>query len=233
MKKYLIDASIIGGSLYNFRKRYCVSDCILIMSDKTLIELENQKKKDFSECDKASVAFVRFLIDYFVRNVNLTEVFTLETNSSHIDKDLVNIAQKNNWGIITADKGMALYARIKEVEYVLIESRNSRKFSNYVCLDNKVLINIYDLPAGEAIFVKSYPYKIPDEDGNIEIDEGDTIWHMHSSNSSVLCCVDIYVFTHNNFEYSGTSSFETEFEVMNSDYQKLYFKWLKNKNFNF
>lgn len=234
MKKYLIDASIIGGSLCDFRDRFCFSDCILVMSDKTLFELEKTKKKDLGECDKVSRIFVRFLIDYFARNVNMTEVFTLDANSSHIDRDLVDYARIHNWAIITADKGMALYARIKQVEYVLIEPRYSKEFKFYKHNQGKVFVNVFDLKSDDAIFVNSTQFKSPDSYGNIQICEGNHILHMHSSNSYGICEVDEYIFTHNSFEFFKTVGFNTKTEIYENDdkvYERLYRRWKKRKSY--
>lgn len=234
MKKYLIDASIIGGSLCDFRDRFCFSDCILVMSDKTLFELEKVKIKGPDECDKFSRIFIRFLIDYFVRNVNETEVFTLETKTNHIDRDLVDYAKMHNLAIITADKGMALYARMKQVEYVLIEPRYFKEFKLYNNKQGKVLINVYDLNSDDTVFVSvnSTHFKSPDLDGNIQIDEGNHVFHMHSSKSYGICEVDEYIFTHNNFEIFKTVGFNTKSEIFENkeeDYEKIFNKWEKNK----
>lgn len=233
MKKYLIDASIIGGSLCDFRDRFCFSDCILVMSDKTLFELEKAKIKGPDDCDKVSRIFVRFLINYFVRNVNETEVFTLETNTNHIDRDLVDYAKMHNLAIITADKGMALYARIKQIEYVLIEPRFSKEFTLYNNKQGKVYINVFDLDSDDAIFVNSTPFKSADYLGDIQIDEGDHILHMHSSNSYEICEIDEYIFTHNSFELFRTVGFNKKVEIYENDekvYSRLFEKWRKHKS---
>ena len=238
MRKYLIDASIVCGSLSDFRDRFCFSDSILIMSDKTLFELEKVKKKDLEECDNVSRIFVRFLIDYFARNVNLTEVFTLETraNQNHIDYDLVDYARMQNWSVITAEKGMALYARMKHVEYVLIEPRYFKEFKLYNNKQGKVLVNVYDLNSDDTVFVSvnSTHFKSPNFDGNIQVDEGNHVFHMHSSKLYGICEVDEYIFTHNNFELFKTVGFNTKSEIFENseeDYERIFNKWEKNKSY--
>ena len=108
-KTYLIDASIIASSLEVFKRRFVETDCTLVLSNLTFRELEPRKKD--KKCDFYSRSFARFLIDLFVRDTCSTEICSVEyeSNTKHIDEELVKYAKSNSLSILTSDKGMALW----------------------------------------------------------------------------------------------------------------------------
>ena len=64
MKKYLIDASIIGGSLCDFRDRFCFSDCILKIQffSKFLLTFAVVNVKIYLEIRKSLISIIKKVV---------------------------------------------------------------------------------------------------------------------------------------------------------------------------
>ena len=193
MEKFLIDASIIGSSLEDFKRNFINDNTILIMSDLTFIELE--AKKIDSNCNQK---FARFLIDLFVNDLLHTEVSIIkntETNNKHIDLELVKYAKSNDLSILTCDKGMALWCRFYDVDCNLLTVRKVTSL-DFVKEDNSSFyINIFDfsVPKGHTVIVYSpRTNRIAHylDDGTIFLNSGDVILVAHPKNSA--CQVDTY-----------------------------------------
>lgn len=233
MEKFLLDTSIVGSSFQEFKNKYVSnSNSILCMSNLTFFELEARKIDP--QCDLATKSFVRWLIDYFVKEVKKTEVFNLTKKSNDkVDTVLVDYAKENNLTVITSDKGMALYCRFQSVKCILLEVRFSKDF-NFVeyTEDNLRRVNVFNLPPSYAIFINSVIHKSIDENGYINLENNDHIIQMHYpfSTSAVLCEVDTYLVTNNSIEYVSTKPFDTE-EQVKKDYYMLYQKWCKNLSY--
>ena len=154
-KKYLLDTSIIGSSLEDFKRRFVDTDCTLVLADLTFRELESRKKD--KRCEYDSISFARFLIDLFVRDTSSTEVCLIEDESinKHIDEELVKYAGINNMSILTSDKGMALWCRFYSVECELLEIRSTASFP-FIRENNGALqLNLKQVPIGFSTFVYS------------------------------------------------------------------------------
>lgn len=234
MEKYLIDTSIVGSSLQEFKSKYANNNnSILCMSNLTFFELEARKVDP--KCDIPTESFVRWLINYFVKETKKTEVFNLTKDvNDKVDTVLVNYAKENNLTVITSDKGMALYCRFQSVECILLEVRYSKdfRFVEYAD-DNSRRVNVFNTPDSYAVFVKG-PSHIsgPDENGYINLENNDRIFQMHYpfSTSAILCEVDEYLVTNNSIDYVSTHPFDTEEQVTKNNYM-LYQKWCKSLSY--
>ena len=192
-KKYLIDASIIASSMEDFKRRFCSSESILVLSDLTFRELEDRKID--RGCVVESKRFVSFIIDWFVRDTNSTEVCTIEYENSdkHIDQELVKYAKNNELCILTCDKGMALWCRFYNVECQLLEVRSSAKLSFVHENNDSVHINLKHVPIGFSTFVYSpEKNKIMSATSNevIFLNPGYVVLVAHEANNG--CEIDTY-----------------------------------------
>lgn len=195
--KYLIDASVIASSLEDFKRRFISQDNTLVLSDLTFRELEARKKD--KGCSEESKKFVRFLIDFFVRDISSSETCYIEseTSSKHIDEELVKYAKSNNMSLLTCDKGMALWCRFYGVECTLLESRSITKLPFVIERNNAVYLNLYDgsIPRAHSVYVYSPARNatIPPVDrdlGTIFLNPGYIILVAHPENR--VCSIDTY-----------------------------------------
>lgn len=154
-RKYLIDTSIIGSSLEDFKMHFVETNCTLVLSDLTFRELESRKKD--KRCDFDSITFARFLIDLFVKDTTSTEVCLIEneSNNKHIDEELVKYAEVNNMSVLTSDKGMALWCRFYNVDCKLLKIRSAHSLPFVHESNGNLHINLKQVPIGYSTLVYS------------------------------------------------------------------------------
>ena len=199
MTKYLIDASIIASSLEDFKRRFVSSlNSTLVLSDLTYRELELRKVDKV--CPPESQQFTRFLIDLFVRDTSTTEVCKIDHNgpTKHIDENLVNYAQSNNYTILTSDKGMALWCRFYQVQYELLEIRSAVNLPFVLKNDGSMYMNLFDktIPRGYRVFVyapATNRIMSPLENGVIFLNPGNILLVAHPEKE--ICGIDTYYVT--------------------------------------
>lgn len=235
MTKYLIDASIIASSMEDFKRRFCSSESILILSDLTFKELEDRIID--RNCMTESRKFVRFLIDLFVRDTTSTEVCVIdsEISSKHIDQELVKYAKDNSLCILTCDKGMALWCRFYNVECKLLEVRSTAKLSFVHENNESVHINLRHVPGGSSTFVYSpEKNKIISATSNdiIFLNPGYIVLVAHHSTENDACNMDTYYVDKEldlNLICKDIYFSEDDIDVEGNPFHlPLYQKWLKH-----
>ena len=234
-KKYLLDTSIIGSSLDDFKRRFVETECTLVLSDLTFRELEPRKKD--KRCEYDSVSFARFLIDLFVRDTTSTEVCLIEyeSNDKHIDEELVKYAGINNMSILTSDKGMALWCRFYNVDYELLEVRSVTGLP-FIHENNGALkLNLKKVPIGFSTFVYSpEKNKIFSASGKdiMFINPGNILLVAQPHGEEKICKVDTYLITKDlTLSLIGKNlySSEDDIDVDNNPFHiNLYDKWKKH-----
>lgn len=232
-KKYLLDTYIIASSFEDFKRRFVETDCTLVLSDLTFRELESRKKD--KKCEFVSVTFARFLIDLFVRDTSSTEVCLIEceSNTKHIDEELVKYAVANNMCILTSDKGMALWCRFYNVDYELLEVRSTTTLP-FIHENNGTLhLNLKQVPFGCSTFVYSpEKNKIMSSFGNdiMFINPGNVL--LVAQPEQKMCRIDTY-FTTKDLTLSligkNLYSSEDDIDIDNNPFHiNLYEKWKKH-----
>ena len=225
MKKYLIDTSLIGSELTKFKLKFCSGNSILVMADLTLDEIEGRKVD--SGCTLASQIFARFLIDYFISNIDFTETVILPRANAnkHIDSFLVDYAKENNLIVLTCDKAMALRCRFQNVDYELLPIRPELYFITFE--NNQPCICLKNILKGTSILVSSdgLTKKFYDLDKNIYLSEGDTILVASPAHESGKCLLQEYLFSSERATLISKDIISSEDETSNHLKKDLFFKW--------
>lgn len=232
--KYLIDASIIASSLEDFKRRFVSPDCTLILSDLSFRELEARKKD--RNCEFESKGFVRYLIDLFVRDTSSTEICLIEEElyTKHIDEKLVQYAKSNNISILTCDKGMALWCRFYNVNYILLETRSIANLPFVFEKNGSTFINIFDgsIPKNSSVYVYS-PIQnsiiSPLDNGIIFLNPGHILLVAHPENSA--CGIDTYyIDSDKKLALIGKDIYSSESDIETDEkpfHKNLFLKWTK------
>lgn len=232
--KYLLDASVIASSLEDFKRRYISNpDCILILSDLTLMELEARKKDRW--CVVESKKFVSYLIDFFVRDTSSTEICRIESEcpTKHIDQDIVKWAKEHNVSILTCDKGMALWCRFYNVNCELLEVHSVATLPFVHENNGSLCLNLRQVPIGCSTFIYS------PEKNKIMSSLGSDIMFMTTGNvllvaqpDQKLCRIDTYIVNADlSISLVGRNLYSSEEDIDTDAHPfhfNLYDKWKKH-----
>ncbi len=173
MKNYVMDTSIVG--IENFRniiEKICNFKSKIILTSITISELDKINKTNPSEEVRSNA---RYILNLALNNPNSFKTVLINESLECPDDCIVEYCNINKQYVIllTADKAMALKARMRDIETKYFEISSLRTLLLSYQKDDKLFINALNTRS-QLIYV--YSNGIEYKNGDVELSIGDDVF---------------------------------------------------------